>query len=61
MAAVQFAFSQVPAVNRLFHSAPLDAVAWARVLAVGALLFLAVEAEKAIRRAFGCSGAWTSA
>ncbi|GMV24356.1 MAG: hypothetical protein AMXMBFR58_03870 [Phycisphaerae bacterium] len=51
MLAVQFAFAHVPVINRLFHTAPLDAGAWARVLLAGAGVLVIVEAEKAIRRA----------
>ena len=50
MVLVQLAFAHAPLMNRLFHSAPLDAAAWLRVLCVGVLVFIAVEAEKAIRR-----------
>jgi Ca2+-transporting ATPase len=51
MLAVQFAFAHVPIINRLFHTAPLDASAWTRVLLVGAGVLVVVESEKAIRRA----------
>jgi magnesium-transporting ATPase (P-type) len=50
MLATQFAFAHVPVFSGLFHAAPLEAAAWARVFAVGALLLVAVELEKAIRR-----------
>jgi magnesium-transporting ATPase (P-type) len=53
MLAVQFAFAHVPMLNRLFHSAPLDASAWGRVLLVAAAVLGIVEVEKAIRRAIG--------
>lgn len=51
MLAVQFAFASVPIVNRVFHTAPLDAGAWIRVLLVGAGVLVIVEIEKVIRRA----------
>jgi cation-transporting ATPase F len=51
MLVVQFAFAHVPIINRLFHTAPLDASAWTRVLLVGAGVLVVVESEKAIRRA----------
>ena len=51
MLVVQFAFAHVPVINRLFHTAPLDASAWTRVLLVGAGVLVVVESEKAIRRA----------
>ncbi|MCC6228472.1 MAG: HAD-IC family P-type ATPase [Phycisphaerales bacterium] len=53
MIVVQAAFAHTPLMNRLFHSAPLDVIAWARVLAVGAATLVIVETEKAIRRAVG--------
>jgi Ca2+-transporting ATPase len=55
MLAVQFAFAHAGIVNRLFHSAPLDASAWGRVLIAGASVLVLVEIEKAIRRALGKS------
>ena len=51
MLAVQAAFANVPVIARLFHAAPLDAAGWLRVFATGAVLLVAVELEKAIRRA----------
>ena len=53
MLAVQFAVAHTPLINRLFHMAPLDAGAWARVFAAGASLLLVVETEKALRRMIG--------
>jgi magnesium-transporting ATPase (P-type) len=50
MTAVQLAFAHVPFMNRIFHTAPLDAAGWLRVLCVGASVLIAVETEKAIRR-----------
>jgi magnesium-transporting ATPase (P-type) len=52
MALVQVLFVHLPAANRLFGSAPLSPDSWVRVLLVGAGVLLAVEAEKAVRRAF---------
>ncbi|MBX3363534.1 MAG: HAD-IC family P-type ATPase [Phycisphaeraceae bacterium] len=51
MLALQFAFAHVPAINRVFHTAPLDATAWGCVLLAGAGVLVIVESEKAIRRA----------
>jgi len=53
MLVVQAAFAHTPLMNRLFHSAPLDLIAWAAVLAAGATVLVVVETEKAIRRAIG--------
>lgn len=51
MAAVQGAFAHAPIMNRLFHTGPLDFIAWASVIAMGALLLVVVEGEKAVLRA----------
>jgi hypothetical protein len=51
MGLVQAGFAHLPLANRLFGSAPLEAGSWARVIAVGAAVLVAVEIEKAIRRA----------
>jgi len=56
MLAVQVAFAHAPIFNRLFHSAPLDASAWAFVFIAGAGVLMVVEIEKAIRRAVGKHG-----
>jgi hypothetical protein len=53
MGTAQALFAHLPVANRLFGSAPLDAESWVRVILVGAGVLVAVEAEKAIRRAFG--------
>ncbi|MDP1660356.1 MAG: HAD-IC family P-type ATPase, partial [Phycisphaerales bacterium] len=44
MLAVQLAFAHLPVINRLFHTAPLDANAWIRVLLAGAGVLVIVEA-----------------
>lgn len=49
MFAAQLLFTYLPAMNRLFHSAPLDAASWLRVLGVGLIAFAAVGTEKWIR------------
>jgi Ca2+-transporting ATPase len=53
MGALQFAFSQWPLMNHLFHTAPLDAWSWGAVLGVALLIALVVGLEKRIRRAHG--------
>lgn len=50
MLTIQFAFANLPIMNKLFSSAPLDLQGWSRVFAAGAMVFVVVEAEKAIRR-----------
>jgi magnesium-transporting ATPase (P-type) len=47
---LQLAFTYVPAMQRLFHTAPLDPAAWGRILAFGVLVLLVVELEKAVVR-----------
>jgi len=47
---LQAVFTYSPMMHLFFHTAPLDGVMWARILAVSVLLLLAVEAEKAITR-----------
>lgn len=56
MLAVQLAFTYVPAINKLFQSAPMEGAAWWLVVGVGAVALVAVEIEKAIRRRFGVGG-----
>jgi len=46
---VQLAFTYTPLMNHLFHTAPISAASWGRILAVAILVFLAVELEKWIR------------
>ena len=46
---VQLLFTYAPVMNRLFHSAPIDADSWSRILAVAVVAFAAVELEKWIR------------
>jgi hypothetical protein len=36
-------------LNQLFHSAPISAGAWLRVIAAAVIVFLAVEFEKWLR------------
>ncbi len=50
MALFQLLFTYAPPMNALFGSAPIGALAWAEVLGVGVLAFVAVEIEKALRR-----------
>jgi magnesium-transporting ATPase (P-type) len=48
--ALQLAFTYWPAMNRVFGVAPVDAWMWLQVAAASAVLFLLVEAEKAVSR-----------
>ena len=49
MLAAQLLFTYAPFMNRLFHTAPIDAEAWVHILAVGIAAFAAVGTEKWIR------------
>lgn len=50
MIGLQLLYTYAPFMNTLFASAPIGAVAWAKVVAAALLVFLVVEAEKALRR-----------
>ena len=45
---LQLMFVYVPFLNLWFHSAPIPAGAWLLPIVIGLVIFLAVEAEKAI-------------
>lgn len=45
---LQLAYTYLPFMQALFHTAPIDAGAWLRIGLAGLLLLLVVEAEKAI-------------
>ncbi len=45
---VQLAYTYLPIMNSLFQSAPIDLVAWVRIIAAGLLAYLVVETEKQI-------------
>jgi len=47
---LQLLFTYAPPFQHLFQTVALDAVSWAVILSLGALKFLAVEAEKAVLR-----------
>jgi calcium-translocating P-type ATPase len=50
----QLALTYLPVCNRLFHTAPIPAVEWARVLAIGVTAFIIVEVVKVVTaRRFG--------
>ncbi len=46
----QLAFTYVPVMQTLFHTAALDPAAWGRILIFGLAVLLLVEAEKAVLR-----------
>ncbi|WP_447980038.1 cation-transporting P-type ATPase [Candidatus Nitrospira bockiana] len=50
MVALELAFTYLPAMNRWFHTAPIDATAWLPILAVSVLVYAVVGIEKWIRR-----------
>ena len=49
MLGAQLLFTYAPVMNNLFHSAPLPAGSWLRIVGVAAMTFCAVELEKWIR------------
>ena len=49
--ALQLLFTYAPFMNILFETTPLDAASWAQCIAVGIVVFVLVEAEKALARA----------
>ncbi|MGL5018355.1 MAG: HAD-IC family P-type ATPase, partial [Luteolibacter sp.] len=49
MVGAQLLFTYAPVMNRLFHSAPISATAWLRIIGVSAVVYVAVEIEKWIR------------
>jgi cation-transporting ATPase F len=49
MVSAQILFTYAPVMNELFHSAPLPAESWLRIVGVTAVAFAAVELEKWIR------------
>jgi magnesium-transporting ATPase (P-type) len=61
MLGLQLAFAHTPVMNRLFHSAPLDARAWGTVFVLGGLVLVVVEIEKAVRRISGKDHALSTA
>lgn len=50
MLGLQLLFTYAPVMHRLFHTAPIDAAAWALVHAVAVAALLLVEAEAWLRR-----------
>ena len=48
---LQLAFTYAGPMQHVFRSAPLDMLSWLMILGLGTLVFLAIEAEKAILRA----------
>ena len=50
MVGLQLLLTYVPVMNRLFHTAPIDGLAWASILATSVSVYLLVGVEKWIRR-----------
>ncbi|WP_433478713.1 cation-translocating P-type ATPase [Spirillospora sp. CA-142024] len=51
LVAIQLLYTYTPAMNDLFGSAPLDAAAWARIIAIAAASYVVVEILKYVQRA----------
>jgi magnesium-transporting ATPase (P-type) len=50
MVGLQLVLTYVPVMNRLFHTAPIDGLAWAPILGTSLTVYLVVGFEKWIRR-----------
>ena len=50
---LQLLYTYAPFMQALFHSAPLDAGAWGRIVLIALTVYLVVEIEKALVRAAG--------
>lgn len=50
MVGLQLLLTYVPVMNRLFHTAPIDGLAWVPILATGLSVYAVVGIEKWIRR-----------
>jgi magnesium-transporting ATPase (P-type) len=50
MIALQMAFTYVPLMNQLFHTAPIGWDAWWRIVLTGAVVYAIVGVEKQLRR-----------
>ena len=55
MIAAQMTFTYAPFMNEAFHSAPLDAAAWLRVIGVALGASLIVGFEKWVRARWGAA------
>lgn len=49
---LQLAFTYTPFMQTLFDTRDLSVAAWARIIALGALVFVVIELEKAVQRSF---------
>jgi Ca2+-transporting ATPase len=49
MLGAQLLFTYAPVMNRLFHTSPINAESWLRIVGVAAAAFIAVEIEKWLR------------
>ncbi|MFV1957370.1 MAG: cation-transporting P-type ATPase [bacterium] len=50
MLVLQVMFTYLPAMNLMFHSAPIDLNAWAKIVAAGVITYMIIEFEKWLRR-----------
>jgi len=50
LAVIQAVFTYLPFMQSVFGVVAIDAAAWARIIGFGAILFVAVEIEKALIR-----------
>lgn len=52
MAVVQLAFTYLPIMNRMFHTAPIGVNDWLHIFIVGLIIYAVVAVEKIIRQRF---------
>jgi len=50
MIVLQLFYTYAPAMNQLFHSAPISLMDWAHIFAVSLLIYLVIGMEKSLRR-----------
>ncbi len=50
MAVAQLAFTYLPLMNQLFHTAPIGLMDWLPILAVGLVIYLVIGVEKTFWR-----------
>jgi magnesium-transporting ATPase (P-type) len=50
MVGLQLLLTYTPVMNRLFHTVPIDGLAWLLILAVAVTVYLVVGVEKWLRR-----------
>jgi cation-transporting P-type ATPase F len=60
MIGLQLLLTYVPAMNRLFHTAPIDGIAWIPILVTSLTVYLLVGVEKWVRRTLASKSSVTN-